>query len=298
MLKQYTPLSNHRGFSILEVVVSMTLGMGLVGIALASVLSYRSLYEVDIARTQVSQSIRGGLDFMGVQVRQAGERLNSAFPAIELIDGAGVASDQFIVRKNMLDEVAKVCTVAKVTHSRVQIAKAAKAGCAYNDTADIYNAWSAYRTDNGGAVQAYIYDTAADLGEFFTFASETVKTTTPQNRRFHRDTGTWSREYPANSSYVYMIEEWKFAVNPNTNTLQVTVNGGSPSNIISDVTDLRVEIEMQDGTVVTSFGSTDNWQAIKLITITLDGNASVGHKSKSKSVSATFYPRNILSDYS
>ena len=72
-------------------------------------LSTRGMFETDQHRTTVNQNLRAGIDLLGIDVRQAGERLTFDAPAVQIVDGSGGASDTLVLRRNMLDYVLPVC---------------------------------------------------------------------------------------------------------------------------------------------------------------------------------------------
>jgi len=288
----------------METLVSIAIGSLILSGLLSSIFAYRSLHDNDLSRTSASSGVRSGLDFMGIHIRQAGEKLNSNFPAVLVVDGGGVVPDQITIRKNILDEVAKVCLKVQANHSHVRISRNQVSGCTYSATLDIYNAWRDYRISRGGSVEAYIYDDRSKEGEFFTYDREFDFGASHNNftRRFERDSGTWSRAYDQNSSFVYVLEEWRFEIDTTNDVLQVTLNNGDTNNIIAGVKDLQVEIIMQeldaDGNniVKNEFTEDDDWKEIQLINITLEVEAEVGHETKTRRYSSSFYPRNILSE--
>jgi len=271
VLKQYTPNLNSKdlnnrdlneqGFSLMETLISIAIGGLLLSGLLTSIFGYRSLYDKDLSRTNAKSSVRSGLDFIGIHLRQAGERLNSGFPAILLNDGAGIVPDELIIRRNLLDETPKVCLNARSFHRSARISRHTVPACPYTDTEDIYE-----------------------------FANGTI-------RNIHQDVGeTWSRLYRTNATFLYMLEEWRFNVDTTNNILQVNINDEATNNIIAGVENLEIEIVMKDGNVKTSFGVNDNWKEIKLINVSITASSTVGHESKTETFTASFYPRNILSE--
>ena len=54
----------------------------IIGGAIGGTLSLRSLYAIDLSRTRLNQDMRSSIDFVGVYLRQAGERLPSGVLAI------------------------------------------------------------------------------------------------------------------------------------------------------------------------------------------------------------------------
>ena len=86
----------------MELIVSAGIGLGLLAATAGVVMSNRGLFNVDMVRTKLNQNLRSSLDIVGMNVREAGENLPGAFPAVELIDG-GAGPDHLILRRNLLD---------------------------------------------------------------------------------------------------------------------------------------------------------------------------------------------------
>ena len=73
-LKQYS-LNCSKGFTLTELLVSLSI-MGFVsGVALTVALSSHDTFETDQNRTDLNQNLRSGMDLLGNNIRQAGERL-------------------------------------------------------------------------------------------------------------------------------------------------------------------------------------------------------------------------------
>jgi len=87
----------------MELLVASFLGLIILALGAQSTLSLRRLYLHDIVRTRVNQDLRGSLDMIGVNIRQAGENFTMSFPAIQIVNGTGGAGDQLILRRNLLD---------------------------------------------------------------------------------------------------------------------------------------------------------------------------------------------------
>src|SRR5262245_46614160 len=97
------------GFTLIEVLVAMMVMVIVLGATLGIALSSRTLFETDQHRTSVNQNLRAGLDLLGIDVRQAGERLPFDAPAVTITDGSSGAPDQLTLARNMLDYVLPVC---------------------------------------------------------------------------------------------------------------------------------------------------------------------------------------------
>lgn len=72
-------VSNQRGYTIAELLVSMTIGMMVTALTLSSSMINRYTIGKDVARTRLNQNLRGSLDLVGLDVRVSGENLNTSF---------------------------------------------------------------------------------------------------------------------------------------------------------------------------------------------------------------------------
>jgi Tfp pilus assembly protein PilW len=166
--------------------------------ALSLALSARGVFEQDQQRTTINQNLRSGVDLLGIDVRQAGERLPGNAPAIEIINGASNAPDELLVRRNLLDFVLPVCKNVNSTSAADAVFIAKKGGgsvppgCSPVPDAnadgwpDNLGAWRDYRLTHGGSVLAFIYNpvtkeasssrTTMRTSRIFTFTGSTPKT--------------------------------------------------------------------------------------------------------------------------
>ena len=79
--------------------------------------------------------------------------------------------------------------------------------------------------------------------------------------------------------------------------LQIEINGetSTQQNIIAGLSNFQARAIMNDGTTKTSFTRNDDWSQLEALEITLSGTASHEKRPISRSLSARFFPRNILS---
>ncbi len=82
------------GFTLFELLVAMTVTGILTGATLSIALSSREMFETDRHRTTINQNLRIGMDMLGIDIRQAGERMPGDAPAVEIEDGDGGAADK------------------------------------------------------------------------------------------------------------------------------------------------------------------------------------------------------------
>lgn len=264
---------------------------------LSASMAYRNVLGKDIARTRLNQNLRGSLDIVGIDARVAGENLPSTFPAVELVNGTGSNPDTLTARRNLLNEVLPVCLTINAGTSTSQIYFAVTgnvAGCVYSGQTANYNAWRNYRISQGGTTTGFIYNTTTKLGEFFTFASETDTGT--QYFLTRSGGGAWANSYPLGGAAIYILEEWQYRMQSGTLQLVQNRDTTNPFNVAFDMTQFQVSISMQDGTTRTSFTTADNWTQITALVASLTGDERYNGQVISRTLSSSFFPRNILSN--
>ncbi len=288
--------SCNRGFTLIELLVSSSLGVLLIGLVMASILANRQLFKQDMVRTKINENIRGALDIVGTDIRLGGESFGSAFPAILVSNGSGSSADTLTVRRNLVAEVLPVCTaLAAGSNAPLQFAiPGTTAGCIYSGQTTSYQSWRNYRIANGNTVNAYIWDSVAKAGEFFQYTSETDGATSYSISR----SGTWTRTYPTTSSAAYIMEEWKFQANGAGDELQLVKDQDTadPTTLAFNLKDFQITILQRDGTTKTSFTTSDTWTNIKSITVAITGKDSFLKEEVNRTLSASYFPRNVLSN--
>jgi hypothetical protein len=232
-----------------------------------------------------------------VDIREAGENLVAAFPAVEIIDGADGASDRLIVRRNLFSEVLSLCQQVDAGSATTQLVYATAgsvAGCVLSGQDHNHNVWKNYRLANGGSVKAFLYDSAARVGEFFDYGNE-VRTYTSYSI-IRTNAGTWSHTYPAASSAIYLLEEWDYSMSGDLLRLIQNRDTGNALNVAFGITDFQVTARMQDGTERASFAPTDPWTSIQTLRLDLSGSEKHAGGAINRTERVSFAPRNILSN--
>ncbi|MCC6931632.1 MAG: prepilin-type N-terminal cleavage/methylation domain-containing protein [Deltaproteobacteria bacterium] len=300
--KLFSPDSS-KGFSLVELLVAMTIGSVMCAMAVGGILANRKLYQHDLARTRLTQNLRSSMEYLGVNIREAGENLPLSVPAVELINGINGASDELIVRRSMIDEVLKLCQpiAAGSGVSRVYFAHIGEeAGCTFDTNLQNYSAWRDYRIEQGGTVSVYIYDPYSQLGEFFKITGEDQQIS---SLALIRNGGAFVNSYSVGQSALFLMEEWHFRVGDDWEgdpVFQIIENDdvANPKNVTHGLTSFQVRIFKTDGTVVEEFSRTDQWVDIASIEVTISGREIVSdaqHTEIASTYSARFFPRNILS---
>lgn len=291
--KQSTQHSDS-GFTLLELLVAATLGFLVLGLLLSSTIASKNLFQADVIRTRINQDLRGTLDIIGSQIRVAGENLSSSFPAIILENNAnGANSDRLTLRRNLLDEILKVCVeIPAGTNIDIVFATGSEPGCSYSDNTHNYQRWSAYRTEQNGSVEAFIFDGSSKNGEFFLYNSEFDAS---GEYGISRAGGAWEHTYSAQAGAVYILEQWTFELDEQTLQLIVNNDTANPLNVAFGITEFQVVAIAQDGSELDSLDTTDSWTDLRSLRITLTGQDTFRNEPISRTLSTEFFPRNILS---
>ncbi|MCB0310173.1 MAG: prepilin-type N-terminal cleavage/methylation domain-containing protein [Bdellovibrionales bacterium] len=284
------------GFTLTELMVASTIGLIVLGLGIQSTNAMRYLYLHDIVRTRMHQDMRSALDIMGVNIRQAGENFNASFPAIQLIDG-GAGSDELVLHRNLIDEVLNVCTDVNsgsgVTNIYFAIA-GTEQGCAYSDNLFGFSSWQSFRTAHGGQAQGYILNLGSKLGEFFTYSGETDNGSTELS--LQTGSGAWSRDYPAGTSALYVLEKWNFRLVDDVLQLVINDDQDNALNVAFGLTDFQVRAHLQDGSTLDELNISHNWTRLESIEVELRAEDSFAGQTISDTLSSRFFPRNILSN--
>lgn len=294
------------GFTLVELLVALTVAGVIAGATLSIALSSHRLYESDQYRTTVNQNLRAGLDIIGIDVRQAGERLPGDLPAIEIDDGASGAPDVLHLRRNLLDNVLPVCMDVNggSAADAVFVAKhglgSIPPGCGIvpdlddDGWPDNLQEWREYRLAHGGEVLAYIYNPTLQAGEFFTYDDEDSS-----NFHIHKAnaaTELWENDYnTVDNSRVYIMEQLAFQLDGEV--LQSVVNGDTtaPLNLVSSIIDFQARAWLNDGSSLDDLGPADHWNQLRSIEVTLSAAETFRDRTLTRTVTTEFFPRNVLS---
>jgi len=294
------------GFSLVELMVTLSVVGLIAGATLTITLSTQRMFETDMHRTEINQNLRSGMDLLGIDIRQAGERLPHNMPAIEIVDGIDGAPDQLMLRRNLLDPVLPVCKSITAGSNADSIFVALKKGavakvppgCAPvadsdgDGWPDNLQEWKDYRTANGPEILAYIYNPTTRVGEFLVYDAE-------DNSTFHihkANADKWANDYAADDdARIYILEQLTFRIVGDV--LQCFVNGDAdnPLNLVNHMTDLQAFAYMRDGSILPTLGPNDNWSDLRSIEISMVGQSDFGNRTIYRSLQSHFFPRNVLS---
>lgn len=286
------------GMTLVEFMVAMGLS-ALIAIMIVSVaLANRTMYQRDIVRTRVNQNVRAALDLIGNEVRQAGERLPSSFPAIELIDHGSATPDQLILRRNLVDDALFGCEdiAASVTRNSIALSRTSPTGsaCLYANQRSKMDAWVTYVAVPNTPRKFYVFNSTTHAGEFLQLSSSPT-TDTGSLIRLNISAISPTNSYVKEATWMYILNQWSFGVA--NEVLQITENAdtANPKNVVDQISNFQVQLVMNDGTTVDSLSSTGAWTNVLAVRVTITGTETVQGRTVSRSLSSEFFPRNILS---
>ncbi len=291
------------GYSVVGLLVAMTVTLAVTAAALSMALSGRRLYESDQRRTTVNQSLRAGVDLLGLDIQRAGQRLPADCPAIEIEDGAAGAPDRLILRRNLIDAVLPVCADILAGGASTDVAVAdtvapVPAGCNPSPDADAdgwpddLEAWRDYRVAEGGAVPAFLWNPTSRVGEFFLYDAEDNV-----NHTLHKaNADLWQFAYGvADQARVYLLEQRAFSLNGELLECVLNEDVTTAVNLVGTLSDFQVRATLQDGTVLDALGPLDDWTGLRSLEISLEGQASGQNRTLRRRLTTEFAPRNVLS---
>lgn len=303
-----------RGFTLVELLVAITV-MGVVMALLSPmVLSSRKTVQSDQLRTAVNQSLRGGSDMIGADIRTAGERFppgaqSLALPPIVIEEGDDDTPDQLILRRNLWEGTLAVCQdvtagtaptrILVIDENLVQVDEDAYAECGQpiNDDGWPENLAQlkalADSIGEGGVLFGYIFNPAIAAGEFIRFKVPDDADSTGEVERAEAPIPVHAQGYPLGSgSRIYVLEERRYRVGDD-DILELLINDAPPRlPAVADVVDLRARYVLADGSTATTVGS---WRDIRAVELTLKTNTSRGPEQVERELTSRFFPRNILS---
>jgi len=294
------------GFSVVEVLVAMTITSVFAAAALSIAFSTQGLLEADERRTTVNQNLRAGIDLLGIDIRQAGERLPGDAPAIQIMNGTSGAPDRLMLRRNQLDYVLPLCkditggsSADSVFVAKKKITGKVPPGCYPVPDAngdgwpDNLEAWRNYRIANGGSVQAYIHNPITGLGEFFIFDAEDSSTF-----HLHKANGaSWQHDYQMNQDpRIYILEQKEYRLQDGVLQCMVNDDTSSVLNLVSHLEDFQIRAIFNDGTVQQTFGGTDDWVRLQSLEVALVGQIEGKDTTFERTLTSRFFPRNVLSN--
>ncbi|MCB0325924.1 MAG: hypothetical protein KDD69_20245, partial [Bdellovibrionales bacterium] len=174
---------------------------------------------------------------------------------------------------------------------------AATPACVYGSQAATLAAFQTYRTENGGTAKLYLYNPNTGLGEYVEHTGEIDTGTT---LGLEISSHSFTNDYGQETSAVYVLQEWHYTLelSPDPSGILTVVENeddANPLRVMYGIQDIQIEVELEDGTVQSTFGAGDLWSQIAAVQVTLSGSETVKGTTVTNSLVSRFYPRNVLS---
>ncbi|ULH14156.1 prepilin-type N-terminal cleavage/methylation domain-containing protein (plasmid) [Deinococcus sp. KNUC1210] len=320
MLPQPHPLSRTQGFTLIEVLVTVSLLTLVLGIVLSTTTSTLSLYRTDQARLTANRDSRSTLDILGNDVRQAGERLTADFPAISVSsDTAG--NSVLTLRRSLIDGALPLC--APIPSAGGLYVNANNSSAAVFSGTTISNLPDACTTSlqnltawntaiAGGNVTAYLYDVKAGAGDFVTLTGTTQITSSNSLLNNGQKLNTLSlptRTYDprkltqgdaGRDIRVYLIEERRYYLEGGV--LKLMVNNAPAVAAVPNVQSFKVTPYLSGSPVTVAAlpfpvlpSTSTTWKSLAYLDVTLTIKSTSGTKSIQRSTTQRYTPRNASS---
>lgn len=303
--KRSTPASINRGLSLIEVLITLGIGILLIGVAVSIAFSSRRLFSMDQARTSVNQNLRAAMDIIGNDIRTTGERIDRRtlvnVNGIEIVNGT-----EILLRRNLLDDTLPICvTDLGTTGSSITVSRTTNGNginltdhpqCRMldgnsNNFPDNLETWRDFRLANDGSVPVFIFSPVADDWSLYTGEAQ-------DGSRFNITvSGSRDNSYQVGSNTgMFLVEERRYRLVDNTIELVVNRNETNRQRLITDVDSFEIRALLTDGTVVTDTASVVNWDWTRIATVevSITGNVSRNRDATPRTLTSSFFPRNIL----
>ncbi len=285
------------GFTILEMLVALTISSIILTIVVSGALTFRESYYADVTRTRINGNLRSAMDIVSMNIRQAGENLLSSFPAVLLDAGTASAADTLTLRRSLIPEVLTLCADANSGATVISVSSTTltNSDCVAANVAPLFSVFEGLRTSEGGKLRVYIYDKGQKLGEFVDYSNGALT-----SGLYKLTLSALSRKYFKLTTSIYVIEEYKFSLDSTNKRFVLNIDGHTeePRPVAFDVVDFQASLDMDDDTTLSSLSpsSTKDWKDIKEIQISLTGQSTtIRGRTMKSTVSAKFFPRNVLS---
>lgn len=309
-----SPSSARSGFSLAELVITLVLMSLIMALLLPLLVSARSMVGTDQVRTELGQNLRAAMDLMGADIRIAGERFPEGsvlqLSPIEIVAG-GTDPDEVLLRRNLWGGTLPVCE-AVLTGVQQTIRVVRNAAWLSSSPGDEHpecgqptdtNGWPqnlgevdalADSIGAGGVLHGFLIDPATGNSEFIQFTVPADADATGMIERTTASALTHSYTLE-NRPLIYILSERRYRVLDETLELVVNGDGGAPFRAAAHVVGLVARYVLPDGTVVDAIPSGMTWRDITSLEITLTVSMTQGPETAERTVTARFFPRNILS---
>lgn len=249
--KPFTQASTNQGFTLIELLVGGIVSLVVLSVTLGLIVEQRRLFLGDQKKIDFNQNLRTASEFIGTDVKQVGERVesDSPIPIIRLIAGTNADDpDALILQRKLLEDSLEICEDISTSDTEIIVSDSGSSDCSFSDgdsddlddrvgqfkeyRCDLENKSSCDRGDNDASnasitnindcddecVFAYIHDPVNNRGEFFLYTDETrqINAGDTKNQLKVIPLGTGNQfDYSYNHSdepIIYILEEKKYGL--------------------------------------------------------------------------------------
>lgn len=299
--------SRTAGLTIVELLITLVIGVMILGLALSLTMSNRRLYQVDRSRTETNQNLRVTLDMIGADARIAGELMTD--PALKLLAIEVFGGSELILRRKQLSGTLPVCledgdTFGPGDGLLLPISRSAAGEpkmpsfCDWidvdgNGMPDYVEPYAELLASQGGVAHGYIYQP----NRFEPISITGIEAAgNPMGGRILTLAEPLINTYDAASAALVFISERHYRVNDGVLELIIDADIDNPLLLASRIDDFSVSVTTAAGNA-TEFNAAagSKWQEATEIHAQLTAHGSGRESSGSRSLASSFFPRNVLS---
>lgn len=309
-----------QGFTLAELVVSIALLAVIFTVVLGLVLSGLKLFRSDQGRTAASSNVRGTMDVLGSDVRQAGENLSSDAPAISVTqDAAGAYT--LTVRRGLTGAPLPLCAPPTTTSIEVTGGPSNTSQATFADgssnlpaacksdalslaaTATVLGTWQTLIAS--GLSGGYLYDPLTQNGGFVKLTGTTPSQVQytgalPANAGIGWNPLSSAQGSAPRDQRLYLMEERTYSLTGSR--LQLAVNGGAAGDAAANISTFAVTPYVNSaGTIVAATLPFPNasfaWRSLAYVDVQLASTQPSGFgRSVTRTQTYRLVPRNTASN--
>ncbi|WP_027480967.1 PilW family protein [Deinococcus pimensis] len=302
-----------QGFTLTETLVALAVGAVVLGAAFGIGVGTRDTLYSDQVRGANEQNLRSTLEYVGLELRDAGHLMSKPAASVEVIDGRTGSRDTdiLIVRRGLVDAPGLLCGnitagweryVTLGVRGDVQNLPQACAASGDNDGNgydDLVDLWRAARLATGvpdqwaqKTLRILIFEPSTGNTDTLTYFDE--ERFDPNGRWYGITTraGAKFTYYPtyANPITVSVVEERRFFLQ--NGDLVMTLNGGPAQTVAAGVESFDAAALLTDGTVMNGFRMTNvTYRSLLGLRVTVTGAATLRNRTSTRALSDIFAPR-------
>ncbi|HYE74215.1 MAG TPA: prepilin-type N-terminal cleavage/methylation domain-containing protein, partial [Blastocatellia bacterium] len=259
--KKINRLSNQSGFSLIELMLAMSITIGLTGAIFYYLKQNQEAFVVQAALADTQQNFRAALDLLTRDIQSAGSNIPNFMGPIAGTNGASSAPDEILLIYG--DSTFSSVTVNGPIANSTSTIDVLGSSLPTFTNGNNYILYSYTQKNNGGA------DLTADAAEFSIFKlssqaditnGKRLTPTAPTNPDGSTITNaiptSWANmSFPDNATLgLTKIDQWiRYRIDTANNELQRSVNGGAWIAVAHNITDMQIQywVEYNNGTSYT-----------------------------------------------